>query len=449
MPPRTAATLAALAALPGCCWIAGYRSPEGVEWGQDLSKPELPLHRKAELYQRRLESEFQTREGLLRYRRDARRAGDASYGDLADGCFHTGIYLASQSLRLAVTGEPAARAQALKTLDALRLLMEVTGKRGLLARHFSPAGTRSGENWRDSTALPDYVWRGDVSKDQYAGFIFGLGVALAAAGGDAELRSRIGALAGAAADHIIENDLAIIDVDGRRTTYGDLDGHWGFVPIGVNAAIALAIAKVAAESTGEGRYKDFYQDLVEKRDYHRVTRWVRPPWFDTGRRVNEHMWYLAIYPLLLLEKDPRIRGVYRDAEAPLWDDFREERNAFFAYVHVAAAAGGPGGPAAADGGAQGREALGEFPLEKVEWPVDLIRAGYKLPRSFLHTSDCLPLTTRGVPLHLRPRSSSMWVSNPYRLAGNLSRRGQTETAGVDYLAAYWMGRWQGLLGADD
>jgi hypothetical protein len=440
---RAAAPLLLL--LSGCCLLQGYRTPPELERWQEPAPPVLTPAQKAHRYQERMEEHFLTPEGLVRYRRNLVRPWGRSYGDFADGAYYTGIYLGSQALRARVTGLPEAKAQVLKSLEALRLLMEVTGRRGLLARHFSPAGTVKEEEkreedrrWRPSPTLPRYDFRSDVSKDQYAGFVFGLGVALAVSG-DPEVRARVGELASAAADHLLENDLTIVDYHGRPTTFGDLRGRILCIPVGVNAAISLAIAKVAAESSGEERHREFYRRLV-RRGYPGLVHWSHLFLFDRGKRVNLNMTYLALYPLLLLEKDPEVLAALRESEEKMWKHLREERNAFFAFVHSAA-----GGRSAEEAGAAGRAALEEYPDEKIAWPVDLTRAGFDFERALLRDNDCRPRARRSVPLHLRPRGSSLWVSNPYALVGALGARGEVETAGTDYLQAYWMGRHQGRV----
>ena len=447
IPSRAAPVLAAL--LSGCCQLARWETPADiVEW-QSLDPPTKSLAEKAALYQSRLEAHHQTPEGLIRYRRVVVDTDDPSYGDLGDGCFHTGIYLASQALRLAATGDPAARDQVIRTLGALEILMAVTGKRGLLARHFTPHGTVM-EEWPRSRTLPRYDWKPDVSKDQYAGFVHGLGVAFALVD-DPALRGKVAALAAAAADHLMENDLRIVDADGRPTTYGNLSGRFaGVFPMGINALIVLSISKLAAVSAGAEPYTGFYSRLTG-RGYASVAHWAYMAPLGINNGVNENMGYLALYPLLLLEKDPRILERLKDGERRTWYHVREERNAFFAFVHAGAVEGGAGGDArsAAEAARAGRDALREFPESKIELPVDLTRPGFDYPRAFLNSRKCLPRTTSALPLYLRPRSSSMWASDPYRLAGSLTRRGERENAGMDYLLAYWMGRYHGFIAPED
>lgn len=441
---------ALLLALSGCCWLGpGESAPAGITRWQSTDRPTSPLHVKAAAYQTRIEEHHLVPEGLLRYERRTDRPEDLSYGDFADGPFHTGIYLASQAFRYAATRDPAALAQTRKSLNGLRLLMEVTGKRGLLARYFSPVGTIPGseraegneKGWRPSATHPELCFRADVSKDQYAGFIFGLGAALALVD-DPEVRRVAGDLAGAAVDHLIEHHLQIIDVDGEATTHSNLSGHIFGVPIGINALIVLAIAKVAAEGCPAPRYSRFYEELVASQ-YFDAAYHAHFTVLGVGNRVNDNMAYLAMTPLLLLEKRRDLREALGAAEDRLWAAVRTDRNAFFSFVHALRLAEDREGVRA------GRISLYEFPENKIEWPVDLTREGFEFERHWLNTRKCVPRATTGVPVYLRPRSSSTWASDPFRLVGNLTHHGTHETAGGDYLVAYWLGRWKGFVRAEE
>jgi len=400
----------------------------GVENWQDTNPPKLSLKERAQAYQERLQDWHQMDDGLIIYRRWGKDHPQLpGYGNLADGCFFGGVYLASQALRLAATGDPEAREQVLLSLRALKLYAEVSGVRGLLARYFSPVKPDD-DRWRKSQTHPGYFWRSDVSKDQYAGYIHGLGVTLAVVS-DQEIRSQIAPLASAIADHLMENDLQIIDWDGERTTYGDLRGRIiGVIPNGVNALICLAIFKVAAESTGEQKYIDFYDKLVQD-GYPGITRSTHFATLGTDDRVNANMSYVALYPLLLLEDDEEVVGEVRKGALRTWSRVKEDHNAFFSFAHAAIVEEGD------EGKAKGRDAIFEFPDSK----------------------DVLVLTTRqpepgskpAVPLYQRPRNANLWVSDPTKLAGHLEDMGYVEFTGIDYLIAYWMGRYHGFVGPDE
>lgn len=401
-----------------------HKTPVRFENWQDTSPPKLSLKEKARAYQERLESHHQMPDGLIRYRWWVEETENPSeYGNLADGCFHMGIYLASQALRYAATGDPETREQVSLSLHAMKLYAEVSGVQGLLARYFSPVKPDD-DGWLPSPKHPEYFWRSDVSRDQYAGYIHGLGVTLAVVS-DPEIRQEVASLAAAIADHLIKNDLQIIDWDNKRTTYGDLRGRYlGFIPNGINALICLTIAKVAAESTGEQKYIDFYDTLVDK-GYPGITRWTHFVTFSTHKRVNTHMAYLTLYPLLLLEEDQVIVRDLREGARRIWSHVNEDHNAFFSFVHAAVVGDGD------EGKGEGRKAISEFPDSKVLWV----------------TSKGEPRSTQPTLLYLRPHSASLWVSDPYELAGYLI--GDVGFAGIDYLIAYWLGRYHGFIGVDE
>ena len=416
--------LLVLTAAAGCA----HETLKGIENWQDTSKPTLLLKEKARAYQEGLEARYQMHDGLIRYRRwEEGHPELPGYGNLADGCFHLGIYLASQALRFATTGDPEAREQVMLSLGAMKLYGEVSGKPGLLARYFSPVKPAD-ERWIPSPEHPEYFWRSDVSRDQYAGYIHGLGVALAVVS-DAEIRSHIAPLAAAIADHLIDNDLQIMDWDGKRTTYGDLRGRsFGFIPNGINALICLAIAKVAAESTGEQKYVDFYDKLVQD-GYPGITRWTHFATLGTDNRDNANMAYLALYPLLLLEDDQEVVRDLRKGGRRTWSRVNEDHNAFFSLVHAAVVED------ADEGKTKGREAIFEFPDNKIVL--------------VLTTREPGPKPTRAAPLYQRPHSASLWVGDTRRLAGHLEDMGNVGFAGIDYLIAYWMGRYHGFVGPDE
>jgi hypothetical protein len=432
-----ASLLAVLVALPlgGCARFLPWRTPAGVDW-QDPAPPRLSLRDKADAYQARLVALHQMPDGVIRYRVHASQPRD-DYGDLPDGPFFAGLYLASQALRLAATGEADARREVEHTLAGMELLMAVTGEPGLLARWVGRGPSPRDTEWLPSSALPGYWWRADVSKDQLAGYACGLGVALAVLP-DPELRARVARLAGPLAERLAAHALRIVDHDGARTSHGDLRPRIAGFPVGVNALIALAVAR-AADASGAG--SGLYQHLLAAGALETAgtAHWRAP---GNTKRVNENMAYVSFLPLLLLEGEAGRAGELRRIEARLWSKVAGEHNAFFAFVHAAAS----GDPAAR---AEGLAALREFPDEKRDFPVDLTRDGFDIERSAFQNSKGEPRAKEPLPLWLRPAGSNLWVSDPQQMAGSLNDRGETEYAGIDYLLAYWLARERGLVGAED
>jgi hypothetical protein len=435
---NVAGWLLVVVAASGCARLTPYRTPEGIAEWQSPDPPRLSLADKTRTYQERVELLHLMPDGMLRYRFDRFRQGPADRGNQADGPHFQGMYLASQALRWAATGEPEALEQVRLALRGARLFAEVSGVRGLLARWYAPGPPPDQPHWHPSLTHPGYAWRSDVSKDQYAGFVHGLGTTLALVS-DAEIRADVADLAGTIADHLIEHDLEITDEGGERTEHGDLRGRFLGVPLGVNALISLAVAKTAALATHEPRHQAFYERLVAE-GYPEISYWAHFSVGGIGNRVNDHMAHLALYPLLLLERDEAVAASLRRGARRSWRHVSLDRNAFFAFVYAGVVAAD-----AEQAAAQGRQALHEFPDRKIGWPVDLTRPGFDLPRACLNESNGLPRSARAVPVYLRPMGASLWSGDPRRMVGRLRDHGQNEYSGVDYLLAYWMGRYHGLV----
>ena len=434
--------------LSGCCWLTTHTTPEGITRWQSTNPPTATLAAKADRYQRDLEARFQTPAGLVDYRRVAFRSSAVSRWGSAPTA--ASIPVSTSPARLCVMRPRGVRRRGPRScelLDGLDLLHDVTGKRGLLARaarHRLPdrPSERPDVEILPSSSRPGWTYRGDVSKDQYAGAVLGLGVTLALVE-DPEVRRRVAALAAALADQLIDGDMRIVDTDGNVTTHGDLRARvWG-LPIGVNALISLAIGRVAMTATGEDRHRRLWERLVEE-GYPDAAYWAHFELFGVGHRVNDHMGYLSIYLLFLLTPTPSAREALRDSERRSWSHVGADRNAFFALVHATFVE--ESGESAAT---QAVEALREFPERKIPLPVDLTRPGFNFPRTFLNSRKCLPRTTEGLPLHLRPVSSSYWAADPFALVGRLTANGSSEYAGMDYLLAYWMARFHGYVNPDD
>lgn len=410
--------------------------------------PTMSLAAKAQMYQASVEAEHQSEDGVIRYRYEKGQTGS---GNLPDGSFFMGIYTATQALRYTVTQSPEARAQLLLSLDAMELYAKVTGRRGLLPRYVSREKPDD-ERWQQSTTCPEFFWRRDVSKDQYAGYVHGLGVTFAVVQ-DPEIRRRIASLAAALADHLIEHDLIITDVNDKPTRFSVLRAkEYGF-PAGVNALISLAIAKTAAVSNPEPRYEEFYERLVRER-YVKVAGSAHWEPLGIALRVNDNMSYLALYPLLLLETDPELLLQLRQGGRRTWVGVGEDRNAFFSFVHAAVVGDArwqlePGQEPGDVARERGRVSLREFPEDKASWSVDLTREGFDFPRAFLNSKNCEPRSTQAIPVYLRYRGSNMWVSDPYQLVGRLGAKGERRNSGCDYLIAYWIGRYHGFVAANE
>jgi len=212
----------------------------------------------------------------------------------------TGLYIASQAFRYAVTHDEQA-------LDNLRLMMEgmemgtrITGVDGLFTREYinpaiegmscpsNPAdyipdvekddnrwvkvdadGTiivYDGTDWvRTDHKVPaefaGYCWIDNVSKDEYSGHMLALGATYLLVD-DPEIKAKAAELLEEVADHLMTHDMATVDWDGRVTEHGRywplaMDDFPGF-----NAILALSYIKMGAVASGREDLVDFYDDCL-------------------------------------------------------------------------------------------------------------------------------------------------------------------------------------------
>jgi len=110
------------------------------------------------------------------------------YGGTGDSCIWTGTYLGSQALRYAVTKDPIAKQNMIKSIMALDGYLHVTGRKGYIARYYAPQKSiiYKGDRWCEDKSNCHIVrtgkyagdfWEGDTTKDQYTGWFFGMGLA--------------------------------------------------------------------------------------------------------------------------------------------------------------------------------------------------------------------------------------------------------------------------------
>jgi len=386
---------------------------------------------------------------------DASLTTVAEYTNEGDAALWTGTYVAAQAFRHATTGEAEALANARRGLDALRALTEITGVRGLFGRNFFRATTQPypgpGEIHDGTGPFAGYRWRGNVSRDQYTGLIFGYAVAWDRIA-DPAVRAQCAADLAAMADHLIANGHRIVDVDGQPTTHGDVGTSFLGLRVTnpVHALIVLSGLKAAAVSNpGDPRYAQAYADAARRYANLIPSALV----LDFGPRTKWYNFNLAfqpLYTLLRFETDPALRARYEDAlrrlfagpsaSAPVRDQF----NSFFAFIHAARAPGRHGG---ADWISvhEGIWSLQLFdPPPHRHRGVDGSRS--VRPDRIAQALFGVDQARDPVPVHLRPRSDFLWQRSPFAYRSPEDLR--VEYPGVDYLVAYWMGRYHGYVAAD-
>jgi len=388
----------------------------------------------------------------------------------------SGIYLGSQALRYAVTGDSRTLENAETVVAALRQLTNVTGVRGLYGRSFARPGVKynydgSGTvSWTDSTAAGYEGWsfRNDVSKDGYDGLIFGYALAMEHFE-DPALLDDIRQLLAEIGEHLMQNGLNIIDTDGEVTEHGALyHSAWDDFP-GFNALLASSFIKTIQTATADEELDDFYYAcLMRMRDH------VECPDIETtdlGAYIesmegmlnlflpnckqnydNFDMCYQAIYPLLRREKDEQLRERLLDVlrnnmfhtDDPDHQSIAPIGNSFFTFAYAALIGDGPDDdPVLADAVNEAVCTLKLFPAEKFE---RYIPAGVQ--DEVCRTRLDKPAAAEPIPLDVYAFDNYLWRLDFFEIQEERSENRRLIWSPEDYLLAYWLGRYHGLIGPD-
>ncbi|HEX4071628.1 MAG TPA: hypothetical protein VHX68_10670, partial [Planctomycetaceae bacterium] len=362
--------------------------------------------------------------------------GWKQHDDDNDGLW-TSLYVAAESFRFASTGDEKARQQASRSLKALMFLESVTGTPGYVARSVVPAGTRSvrdPERWRPARD-PAWRWKSDTSSDELCGHFFAYPVYYDLAATVAE-KEEIRKVVARITDRILDHDFYYVDPDGHRTTWGiwnpkEINGDPKWVEEhGLNSLEILSFLKVAAHIVGKPRYEQVARELIEKHGYARNT--VKQKIKEAANHSDDELAFLAYYPLLKYERDPKLRELYLASIRRSWEIARPEQSPLFNYIYAAALQADHWTNATA------RPPIAEVPPTDydadacVEWfrevPTDLV--DWMVDNSGRNDASAKPFS-------VFERGILKWNGNPYEL--KRGGAGRSCDDGTFILLPYWMG----------
>lgn len=378
---------------------------------------------------------------------------------------HTGEYLAMESMRYAVTHDPSAQANARAAFHALLALQQVTGTPHLIARSVLPIGTPPRHEVDRTFTLEEIAeihrtdprekvierrwlpsadgkwrWKRDASSDEVDGHLFGYATYYDLAADETEKRlvaDQVERVVGGLIDH----GYVLQDIDGRATRWGNWspeslngDPNWNEERPG-NSVEMISFLGVAYHMTGKPRYRAAARDLITKHGYDRNmlhTTYVTP----AERTHIEDELLAIVYPNLLTYLVlPSLRPTALTSLRRWHETAAKDGIPLYDFVYNRFA--GRQGPMK-----QAIETLRDWPLDMIEWTVDNSR------REDV-TLDLTPGLEEGRLTRILPRSEMglcMWDQEPYRVT--IGMDGQREDKPTDWLLAYWMGRFYGLLGSD-
>ncbi|MBK1721619.1 hypothetical protein [Thiocystis violacea] len=437
---------------------------------------------------------------------DATLSEPLYYGGKRDSAIWTGTYLATEALHAMATGAPDAARWMDETIRTLHRWWNIPGDPGYLARYAAPADSPAPIQAILSADEPEvhrdvlyenqlWHWRGNISRDQYQGVMLGYSFAYEATRSPAlrelirqdvvEFVEQLMRSESRPVKVIIGNSVSNRNVRIPYAVFSTADSPGGGTP-------ALTLQLSPFEAAGEGvlfflpnaadlvrqlpgfsAFPNLYQptqaiqlgamfnialQVTEGVPEYAARRQAiaqhyaahADEWMDIAARWRNtnscadgyfglNIGFMPLYSWIRLETDPVRKGrlqreVLRDA---MWASVKDDKNVFFAFIYASQAPAEDNVQFVADFHA---DQLARFPsAPNRSEPRDL--SGI-----YSQSSSCPGISAVAVNVDERVPSTFVWERHPWKLqdAGTPNQ----VYGGVDYLMAYWMGRYYGFI-ADD
>ena len=344
------------------------------------------------------------------------------YTRCGDSAIWTGHYLAAESFRYAVTADPGSLSNVGAALEGLKPLVDVTGT-DLLARCLVPMsspfapGIASEESANGIHTSGQNFWVGNTSRDQYLGVFFGLSVAYSFVD-QPGVRASIQELASRLLNFLVAHGWSVTMPDGTISTT--------FV---IRPEEQLALMQIGKQ-VNPAAFASAYQSMASN-----LAALVSIPVVVDASDVRDSYFKfnldaITFYNLIRLETDKSLLARYNTAYAVYWNAIKTHMNPHFNLIDRAL-----NGPDASRD-RQTAVYLNEF-LQRPRRDVYVNLEG-RFPSCVSADQSCSP-----VPIAQRVTTDFLWQRSPFQLTGGGS--GTIESAGIDYILPYWMGRYYKVL----
>jgi len=382
--------------------------------------------------------------------------GNLSTGYLSDSDndgLWTSMYLGSQAFRYAVTKSEEALQNCIESLDAMERLYTINPVPGFPARSFERSGyinvLSDPERWQHS-ADPEWDWKSTTSSDEAIGHAFVYGV-IAELVDVKPVREKAIRLLDEMMQHIVDNDLYLVDYDGKPTTWGRWNPEYvNQFPISVgdrklNSSNIVAMLQTAYHFTKKEVYK---QKAFELMDGHGYLENLMRPMSEIGKasedaddwaqmlseswnHSDDEMYFLGYWGLYRYAFDDSLKSMFRESIIDHWEYERPEKdglwNLFTAMVSD------------------------QFDLDEAIWylqeyPLDLI--SWTVTNSHRKDIRTIPNNFRKQTIEevLPPDELPIRRHNANRFSLDGGNNGQSEnSAGDIWLLPYWLGRYLNVI----
>lgn len=367
----------------------------------------------------------------------------------------TSMYLGGEAFRYSVTKSPEALQNVRESLDAMERLFTINPVPGFAARSFERSGYINSlsdpERWQHS-ADKEWDWKSTTSSDEAIGHIFVYAV-IAELVDVPEIKDKAVTLIDTMMNHILKNNMYLIDFDGKPTQWGKWNPEYvnGFpTNIGdrkLNSSNITAMLQTAYHFTKKEKYKEKALDLLNNHGY--FENLMRPMKHigstpdggdDYAKMLSEawnhsddEMYFLGYWGLYRYALNDTLKKAYRETILDHFESERPEKDGLWSIITALTG-------------------TKDFDLDGAIWylqehPLDLIQ--WKIENSHRKDIDTLKenfrtQTTKEV-LPPDERPTQRHNANMFRL-DRTSGNGVSElSAGDIWLLPYWMGRYLGVI----
>ncbi len=412
------------------------------------------------------------------------------YQDLGDSALFTGTYLAAEAWRYKATGSPDALANMTALVQTIHMMWNVAPQSpGWLARYAAPSNSSAVllSSITQDTTQPNhsngfydgqsYVWMGAVSRDQYEGAMLGYAAAYDVLT-DESIRDLIRAdmttfvkqlmitrtlcptingfpcLVSIQEQYIVKTpweplaiNLTTSGVSSEQVITGLLDfmpSAYGVYPQPAAAIQLTSAFEVALHVTADRPAWAADHDTIQAFFLANVDSWLQTArtWFYSANcgkgYFGNNIVFEPMFNLARLDSDPGRQAIIQGIlQQNMWQSgVINDKNPWFAYIYAAVQHG-------ADAGASAAVAMGNHQLSQFQPPP---RVHVAVSNSFPENSSCPGNAQAAIDVANRVIGDFEWQRQPWQQ----SDPGVPTQVfpGVDYLAAYWLGRAEGFLQND-
>ncbi len=341
--------------------------------------------------------------------------------------------------RYVVTKSEEASQNVLESFDAIEKLFRINGLKGFPSRSFERKGYfKEGDvQWKDA-ANSNWSWKGTTSSDEAVGHYFALSL-VAEYMEDEALKKRAIQLIEDFTDHLIENDLYLIDADGKPTQWG----RWNPDSVNnlpedegdrkLNSLNVISFLQVGYHFTGKEKYKKKAYKLMRKYGY--KENLLRPvDKFNKAYGWNhsdDEMYFISFWYLYPYAFSNELQGEFKDVMKDVWNIERPKKNALWNFFYAQTSAK----DFDLD---ESVWFLKEYPLDLISWTI---KNSHRKDIEFLAPNYREQTTKEVLPPDERPT----YKHNTNYFVIDRSENGRIENSGDLFLLPYWMGRYLGVI----